>query len=211
MKTLIMLVMLAGTLLPQNTGNKVVFINFENHQPDKPPVGWTNAITGEGKPCQWKIINDDGNKVLAQVSKHTEEYHFNLIVNDSITCKDFELSVKFKGVKGHVDQGGGLVWRYIDKNNYYVARANPLEDNFRLYKVVNGNRIQLKSASFNIETGKWYNMKVVMHGNSIKCYFNSNLKLQTTESTFKNSGKVGLWTKSDAVTWFDNFNLLCNS
>ncbi len=209
MKSLAILTIVIGTLFPAYIVNEEVFFNFEDQQINKMPSGWSSYITGEGKPCQWKIIEDNGNKVLAQVSSHTEEYHFNVIVNDSIECQDFEFSVKFKGVSGRVDRGGGLVWRYIDKNNYYVARANPLEDNFRLYKVVNGNRIQLKSSHFTIESNKWYNMKVEMHGNNIKCFFDGRLKLEATETTFEKPGKVGLWTKSDAVTSFDDFSIKC--
>ena len=210
MKTLTILSLIIGFLWSGNLENKEVTFNFENYQLDKSPAGWTSSITGEGTPCQWKIIDDNGNKVLAQLSSHSEEYHFNLIVNNSIISKDVEISVKFKGVKGHVDQGGGLLWRYQNENNYYVVRANPLEDNFRLYKVVNGNRKQFKSANFNIETGKWYDMKIVMNGNSIKCYFDDKLELEATDNTFQNAGKVGLWTKSDAVTSFDDFGVKYN-
>jgi hypothetical protein len=88
-----------------------------------------------------------------------------------------------------------------------VARANPLENNYRVYKVVNGNRIQMESARVTINTGEWYSLKVTMKGDKIKCYFNGKPELETTDSTFKKAGKVGLWTKSDAVTYFDDFKV----
>ncbi len=181
--------------------------SFENYTAGEFPSDWSTHLTGHGKPCKWEIRDDAGNKVLAQISKETEDYRFNIIVNDSLSYKDVAISVKFKGITGNNDQGGGPVWRFRDAGNYYVARANPLENNFRLYKVVNGNRHMLKSARLNIETGKWYTLKITMKGNKIKCYFDGKLALETTDNTFTQSGKTGLWTKSDAVTYFDDFKL----
>ena len=152
--------------------------------------------------------NDAENNVLAQVSNETDDYHFNIIVNDSLQYKNPEINLRFKGVKGKGDQGGGPIWRYQDENNYYVARANPLENNFRIYKVVNGRRIELKSAHININSNQWYIIKVTMIDNVIKCYFNNKLELEVTDNTFENSGKIGLWTKSDAVTYFDDFEII---
>ena len=180
---------------------------FENYPVGQSPAGWSEALTGRGKPCRWEVLNDHGNRVLAQVSAETPDYRFNIIVNDGLRYKDVSVSVRFKGVKGRGDQGGGPVWRYQDSDNYYVARANPLENNFRLYKVVNGSRHMLKSASLRIDTGKWYVLKIVMQGNKIQCYFNGKPELEATDNTFSNAGKVGLWTKSDAVTWFDNMQV----
>jgi len=181
--------------------------NFENYPVGQTPSGWSEYLTGRGKPCHWEIRDDMGNKVLAQVSSETPDYRFNLIVNNALQYKDVTISVRFKGVKGRGDQGGGPVWRFQDADNYYVARANPLENNFRLYKVVNGDRRMLKSASLRIETGKWYTLKITMQGNRIKCYFNGKLELETTDNTFPQAGKAGLWTKSDAVTYFDGFGV----
>jgi len=181
--------------------------HFENDAVGKSPVGWTAYLTGRGKPCKWEVRNDAGNKVLAQVSQEQEDYRFNIMVNDGLSYKDVTISVKFKGVTGKNDQGGGPVWRFQDANNYYVVRANPLENNFRLYKVVNGDRRMLKSARLNIETGKWYTLKVIMKGNRITCYFDGKPELETTDDTFLQAGKTGLWSKSDAVTYFDEFKL----
>jgi hypothetical protein len=181
--------------------------DFESCTVNLKPENWSVALTGNGKMCNWKIVDDAGNKVLAQLSDEKNDYRFNLIVNNELSFKDVNVELKFKGVAGNVDQGGGPVWRYINENNYYVARANPLENNYRVYKVVNGRRIQLESARVTINAGEWYNLKVTMKGDKIKCYFNGKLKLETTDSTFKKAGKVGLWTKADAVTYFDNFKV----
>lgn len=175
--------------------------NFDNYN----PVDWQMAVTGKGKMCDWNLIDDAGNKVLAQVSSERPDYRFNIITNKYLNYRDIDISVKFKGVNGKGDQGGGPVWRYIDENNYYVARANPLENNFRLYKVVNGNRIELKSANVDINSHQWYKLRIVMQGNKIQCYFNDKLELETRDTAFLNAGRIGLWTKSDAVTYFDDF------
>jgi len=197
------------TTLFNTNDNKVEnYFDFENYQIDTSPNNWNTAFTGKkGEDCKWKIIDDKGNKVLAQLTKENPGYHFNVITNSNLTFKDVEINVKFKGVEGEEDQGGGPVWRYIDENNYYIARANPLEDNFRLYKVVNGNRKELKSADLEIKTNQWYNLKIVMKGDKIECFFNNKLKLKITDNTFKKAGKIGLWTKADAVTYFDNLKI----
>ena len=191
----------------QKSAQTDTLFNFENYQLGQTPPGWSVSLTGRGKMCSWSILSDNGNKVLAQTSSETPDYRFNIVTNNTLSYKDVEISVRFKAVKGNGDQGGGPVWRYVDENNYYVARANPLENNYRLYKVVNGNRIQLKSANIKMTDGKWYNLKIVMKGNNIQCYFNGKPKLQATDNTFKDAGKIGLWTKSDAATWFDELNI----
>lgn len=180
---------------------------FDNYTTGKSPEGWSNYFTGKGHTGKWEIIDENGNKVLAQTSMENYGYHFDVIVNDNLEYKDLEITVKFKGVKGEEDQGGGPVWRYRDADNYYIARANPLENNFRVYKVVNGNRRQLKSVNMEINTGQWYTMKITMKGNKIKCYLDGELKLEAVDDTFENSGKTGLWTKADAVTYFDNLEI----
>jgi hypothetical protein len=108
-----------------------------------------------------------------------------------------------KALAGEDDQGGGLVWRAKDGANYYIARFNPLEDNYRVYKVVDGARKQLGSADFKAAPG-WHTLRVVMSADHIVCYLDGEKRLDVTDSTFKEAGKVGLWTKSDAQTHFDD-------
>jgi hypothetical protein len=181
--------------------------NFNNDDTGIMPPNWSVALTGNGSMCSWQVLNIDGNKVMAQTSTQDDGYRFNIAVNNKLNYRNVSISVKFKGVSGNEDQGGGPVWRYIDSQNYYVVRANPLENNYRLYKVVNGRRTELKSADIDIKTGKWYNLKITMKGNTIKCYFNGKLQLQTNDDTFTDAGKIGLWTKSDAVTYFDDMQV----
>jgi hypothetical protein len=185
--------------------------SFEDATLDKLPAGWTSAKTGQGAGSVWKVVDDPssprGPKVLAQTSTEGPNPLFNLCVADEPPYLDVDLSVSFKAVKGETDQGGGPVWRYKDANNYYIARMNPLEDNFRVYKVVDGKRSQLGSAEVEAPAGKWHTIRVVHKGNQIQCYLNGKLHLDARDDTFKDSGKIGLWTKADAVTSFDDLSV----
>jgi len=193
---------------PQQETIKEAVFNFENSKTGALPENWEPALTGKGEMCEWKVVDDNGNKVVAQTSAINYGYRFNMLINKNLNFKDIEITLKFKGVKGGEDQGGGAVWRYIDENNYYVARANPLENNFRVYKVVKGNRIELASADrIDIKTNKWYTLKIIMKGNKIECFFNGKPELSVTDNTFTAPGKVGLWTKSDAQTYFDDIKV----
>jgi hypothetical protein len=109
---------------------------------------------------------------------------------------------------GETDQGGGFVWRYRDADNYYVARYNPLENNYRFYKVVGGKRTQLATKEgVKAPAGSWHTLAVKMTGDRVECYLNDKLHLETKDATFAEPGKVGLWTKADAQTHFDLFQV----
>jgi hypothetical protein len=178
----------------------------------KVPAGWTAAKTGKGEGSVWKVVADDtapskSGFVLAQTATGPGPL-FNLCVRDDQSQKDVELTVAFKSVKGEKDQGGGLVWRYQDANNYYVARYNPLEDNFRVYKVVAGKRVQLETKEdLTAEAGKWHTLKVRHVGDRIECSLNGKKHLEARDDTFSKAGKVGLWTKADAQTHFDDLQV----
>ncbi len=187
--------------------------SFEEYTENKIPVGWTQYFTGRGSKTDWAIINDKGNKVLAQLSSENPNYHFNEIVYDGFVVKNVELKVSMKGVEGRMDQGGGFVWRFTDRNNYYVVRANPLEDNVVLYKVVNGKRTDLplkgqgRTYGIEVETlgNDWNELKLTVKDNLFTVYLNDKEIFQVEDDTFSDAGKIGLWTKADAVSYFDNF------
>ena len=114
-----------------------------------------------------------------------------------------DITVRLKAVAGELDRGGGLVWRAKDKDNYYIARYNPLEDNFRVYKVEAGKRTQLQSARVPGDT-KWHTLRVTMSGTRITCYLDGTKHLETDDPTFPEAGKIGLWSKADAQSYFDD-------
>ena len=174
------------------------------------PKGWTVAKTGAGEGSAWKVVEDKsapkGPKVLVQYAESPGAV-FNICVADDTAFRDVEVSVAFKAVEGAKDQGGGVVWRYVDSNNYYIARHNPLENNFRLYKFVDGKRTQLATTKDDLDfpAGKWLTLTVTMAGNEIVCSLNGKKYLEMKDDTFAKAGKVGVWTKADANTYFDDF------
>ena len=183
------------------------FIDFEDVKAGSLPDGWSSQLTGRGKPGKWAVVDDGGNRVLAQLSGKGRGYHFNMAILDAPTYKDLEYTVRFKAISGREDQGGGPVWRFQDADNYYIARANPLEDNFRVYKVVNGRRIQMDSARLKVTSGKWHSIRIRMKGDHMECYYDGRKYLEANDRTFRNSGKIGVWTKADSVAYFDDLSV----
>jgi hypothetical protein len=120
--------------------------------------------------------------------------------------QDVDLSVRIKAVAGELDQGGGVVWRARDKNNYYIARYNPLEDNFRVYKVEAGKRTQFASAKVPGDK-KWHTLRVTMAGPRVHCYLDGARYLDAEDSTFPAAGRIGLWSKADAQSYFDDVSV----
>jgi hypothetical protein len=154
--------------------------------------------------------------VLAQVSNDATGGRFPLAVYEKASLKDGTLSVKFKAISGRGDQAAGLVWRYQDPDNYYIVRANALEDNVVLYKVEKGERIALapKGTPSNtygvkhpVPKQTWSTLSVVFQGNVFTVGFNGQKLFEVEDSTFTAAGKAGLWTKADSVTYFDDFRV----
>jgi hypothetical protein len=184
---------------------------FKKEDAGKVPAGWKAAKTGQGEGSVWKVVADDtapskSGYVLAQTAESPSNV-FNICVADDTNYKDVEISVAFKAIKGKNDQGGGLVWRYKDANNYYICRMNPLEDNFRVYKVQDGKRSQFASADVKVPAGEWHRMKVEQKGEHIECYLDSKMYLDVKDDTFKGAGKIGLWSKADAQSYFDDLTV----
>jgi hypothetical protein len=178
----------------------------------KVPSGWKATKTGKGDGSVWKVVADDtapskSGHALAQTAEGPNAL-FNLCVLQDSSEKDVELSVSLKAVEGKKDQGGGVVWRYADSDNYYVCRYNPLEDNFRVYKVVAGKRIQLQTKEeLPSKAGKWHALKVRHVGDRIECSLDGKKHLDVKDDAFTKAGKVGLWSKADARTNFDDFRV----
>ncbi len=170
------------------------------------PAGWLADHTGSDKGSAWEVVEDkdspDAGKAIAQVSGEGSGGFFNLCVATETSYKDLVLTVSFKAMAGKEDQGGGPVWRYKDANNYYIARMNPLEDNFRVYKVQGGKRTELGSADVKAAAGTWHTIRIEHTGDRIQCSLNGKLYLEVKDSTFPDSGKIGLWSKADAQTRF---------
>ncbi len=174
-------------------------------KPGELPKNWTAAKTHEGPGSVWKVVDDSsapGGKALAQVSADGPKRLFNLCIAEDAKFADVDISVSLKAKAGKIDQGGGPIWRCRDAENYYVARWNPLEDNFRVYKVEKGKRQQLATADIKLPGDKWHVLRAVQKGSEIRCYLDGKLYLKVDDGAFPEAGKVGLWTKADAQTSF---------
>ncbi len=183
--------------------------NFDQDRADKVPPGWIIRETNSsGKPATWKVIpertafSQPNAFCLTQTQNVGKTY--NLALAEKTSYADLDMTVRVKGNTGKEDQGGGLVWRAADENNYYVCRMNPLETNFRVYKVVDGKRTQLQSAEVETKTGQWYAVRVIMIGDHIMCLLEGEKLLDVRDTTFDKAGMIGLWTKADAASCFDD-------
>jgi hypothetical protein len=197
-------------------------INFDTDKPGQPPAGFSFALTGQGKTGTWVVMKDESSPaqklILAQTDADPTSYRFPLAVFDGLTAKDSDISVKFKPVSGKNDQGAGIVWRYQDQNNYYIVRANALEGNVVLYKVENGKRTDLPVKGEGRTYGKkakvpkaeWSTLRVQAKGNLFAVYLNGAKLYEVEDETFKEAGKVGLWTKADSVIYFDELQIIAH-
>jgi hypothetical protein len=180
---------------------------------NKLPPGWKVEGTHQQGPlATWQIVSDktapSGENTLTLIApNHDSSGTFNLCWTGDVQFLDGAIEVNFKALKGEEDQGGGVIWRAQDKDNYFIARFNPLEDNFRIYSVHEGNRKTLASAKIDLPAEKWHSLKIIQQGNRFKGYLNGKEILEAESDLFPKAGGVGLWTKADAVTAFDNFSV----
>ncbi len=220
MKTVIRSLTLAGVLsAPAIWSAQVTSIDFNNDKVGQPPSGFSTALTGRGQPGKWTVMMDDASpdrgNVLAQTDADPTDYRFPVCVYDSLTAKDVDISVRFKPVSGHGDQGAGIVWRYRDKDNYYIVRANALEGNVVLYKVQNGRRTDLPlkgigrtyGSKEKVPSKQWGILRVVAKGDLFEVYHDGKKLYEVQDDTFKEPGKVGVWTKADSVIYFDDLQI----
>ncbi len=158
-------------------------INFDNEKAGELPSGWRAGVTGKGTPqCYpWCVKKD-------------------------VSLEDGFVEVKFKPISGREDQAAGLIWRWQNGDNYYIARANALEDNVTIYHTIKGKRTEKKRASRKVVSNQWHILRVDFHGNKFKVSFDGQAALEWEDDTFKEAGAVGIWTKADSVILFDDFS-----
>src|SRR5215204_390341 len=206
-------VVVAGRTVVAGQGRTVILNDFSQDTVGQPPRGFEFGYTAQvGKPGKWVVQSDGNEQVLAQVEADRTESRFPVAVMRDISATDLDVSVRFKPVSGRVDQAAGLVWRYQDENNYYIVRANALEGNVVLYKVQGGKRTDLPlkgegrtyGKKTPVPSGQWSTLRVVAIGPRFEVYANGNRLYEVEDSTFTRAGKVGVWTKADSVTYFDD-------
>src|SRR5262245_45696 len=180
-------------------------MNFDDAVVGSAPAGWTATKTGSGN-AKWTIEKDDTAPSKPNVLKQSGVATYPLCFKDDTNLKDGFVEVKFKPISGKEDQAGGVVWRLKDANNYYIARANALENNVTIYHTVNGRRTEKKRAQAKVASNTWHTLRVDFQGNHFTVTFDGMKAIEWDDETFKDAGKVGVWTKADSVTLFDDFN-----
>jgi len=170
------------------------------------PPGFSFARTGQGAPGVWQIVADPsaaGQKAIAQISQDRTDYRFPLAVYDAVAARNVDVVVRFKPVEGAVDQAGGIAVRLASPDDYYVVRANALEDNVRFYRVVKGSRQQIQGANTKVAANQWHMLGLRAEGDRFTVSFDGKPLFTAQDSTFVSPGKVALWTKADSITHFD--------
>jgi len=185
--------------------------NFDGDPPGAIPKGFVVGTLFDGRPAgEWKILKTDRAKsapqVLAQLMGKGFEHAYKVVLIKSVTASDLDLQVSFLPIEGKADMGGGLIWRAADDRNYYLTRANPLEQNIRIYRVVKGIRHLLQNFDQTIHMNQWHTLHVVTRGCQIQVFYDEKPVFDLCDQTFT-TGRIGLWTKSDAVTYFDDLRL----
>jgi len=166
--------------------------------------------TGQGEPGDWQVIEDptaSQGKAIAQLSADPTDYRFPLAVWQKLVARDLEVNARFKAVAGTVDRAGGLAVRLLDADNYYLARANALEDNVNLYRVVHGRRQRIAGAAIRVSSGAWHTLGLRAEGGRLTVRFDGKDVVSATDPTFAGAGKVALWTKADSVTRFERLEI----
>jgi len=179
-------------------------VNFDAAKPGDPPPGWTATKTGQGE-AKWTIERDDSAPSKPNVLKQSGEATYPVCLKNETSLKDGFVEVKFKPVSGKEDQAGGVIWRAKDSDNYYIARANALEDNVCIYHTIKGKRTEKKRVNMKVKSGEWHALRVDFSGNHFIVTFEGKKALDWDDKTFTQAGMVGVWTKADSVTLFDDF------
>jgi hypothetical protein len=178
--------------------------------PGVAPPGFVFARTGGGAAGEWRVVVDPSaaaRQAIAQTSKDTTDYRFPLAVYQAISAKNVDVVVRFKAVAGTVDQAAGIAVRLTTPDDYYVVRANALEDNVRFYRVVNGRRQELKGSNTKVAGNQWHTLGLRAEGERFTVSFDGKQLFSAEDKVFANAGKVALWTKADSVTHFDAISI----
>ncbi|EHR71563.1 hypothetical protein BurJ1DRAFT_2737 [Burkholderiales bacterium JOSHI_001] len=195
---------MASTLLAAGVSMAQV-VNFDKDKTGVPPADWTCGVTGSGKP-RWTVEADPGASSAPNVLMQSGAGDFPWCVRTGAAVQDGFVEVKFKPIRGRDDQAGGVVWRWKDGNNYYVVRANALENNVSLYYTEGGSRRTLKYVDAPVAANVWHVLRVEFRGASIHVLLDGKAVITFEDGHIIGAGAVGVWTKADSVTAFDDFS-----
>jgi hypothetical protein len=198
------------SLLPARSAGDQTMIVVSKVPIGQMPAGFTTARTGGGAQGNWRVEEDasvTGGRVIAQASADQTDYRFPLAIYDQVSATNVDVTVRFKAVAGRVDRAGGIAIRLADPDNYYVLRANALEDNVNFYRVVKGSRREIQGASAKVASDVWHVLGLKAEADTFSISFDGKLLFTVKDPTFANAGKVALWTKADSVTRFDTLSI----
>jgi len=184
-------------------------VNFDNEKPGTLPPHWVGTQTGRGT-AKWTIEKADDAPSKPNVLKQSGKATFPVCIKDDTKVKDGFVEVKFKPVAGKEDQAGGVIWRCKDADNYYIARANALEDNVSIYRTIGGKRVAFKSVNTKVASGVWHTLRADFYSSHFTVTFDGTKVIEADDASFSDAGKVGVWTKADSVTYFDDFSVTGN-
>jgi hypothetical protein len=187
-----------------------IMIDIGKMNAGAPPAGFDFARTGQGGPGRWTVAADpsaSAGRAIEQTSADTTDYRFPLAIYGAASARNVDVSISFKALSGKVDRAGGIAVRLTDADNYYVVRANALEDNVRFYRIVKGRREQLEGANLKVSANEWHQLGLRAEGDRFTVTFDGKQLFTTSDKTFAGAGKVALWTKADSVTRFDRIEI----
>ena len=193
----IMATLFSATAAAQTAG-------FDNDSTGAAPAGWRAGVTGRGSP-RWTVEADASAPSRPNVLKQSGSGTFPWCVRPDVSLSDGWVEVKFKPISGREDQAGGVVWRWKDGDNYYVARANALENNVSLYYTANGRRNTLKYVDAPVPGNTWHTLRAEFSGKKIRVVYDGKPAIEMEDAHIAGAGAVGVWTKADSVTLFDDF------
>jgi 3-keto-disaccharide hydrolase len=200
--------------------------DFGEFRENEIPPGFRNAVTGKGRPGDWKVILEDvapllppltpqatisrtKRAVLAQLAQDPTDEHFPLLIYDEEKFGDFTLTTRFKTVSGVMEQMAGIAFRIQNETNYYVVRASSLGNTFKFYKVLDGKRGPLVGPDVKIPTDTWQELSVECKGNQIRCLLNGKEMVSVNDKANAfTSGNIGFWTKSDSISYFTDAKIV---
>jgi len=203
-KALVLMFGLATLAVPvqQAVAGETIALSSDWNQIGEQPDRCAPGLTGRGAPPKWKIVKSDGKLGVAETSADTTDYRFPLCIVDGLTLGDLDVSVRFRPVSGSVDQAGGIAVRVKDPSNYYVVRANALEDNVRLYTVIDGDRRQFAGKNVKVASGQWHSLRLRAVGDRFTIFFDGVQLFEANDKRIAAPGGVALWSKADSVTEF---------
>jgi len=206
--TVAAVVVLGASLIPGGVAAETV--TFGNTPIGDVPKAFETARTGNGHEGVWGVVEDpqaEGGRALEQRTPDTTDYRFPLAIYTPRVARDVDITIRFKAVAGRVDRAGGVAVRVLDHKNYYVVRANALEDNVRFYRVVRGNRQQIAGGNTRVTSGEWHTLGLKAEGDRFTISLDGRELFSANDTAFGAEGRIALWTKADSITRFDRIDI----